>query len=79
MTIKISMYVCCNLIKIKCLLYLKKIVFFGETLTSNNIPFGSCNLTFHSYLTICKTVVYIDQSENNSWLILVLNGRLIAD
>lgn len=38
-----------NIIKIRCLLYF---FFFGDTLSSDNIPSGSCHLTFHLSLIV---------------------------
>jgi hypothetical protein len=61
-----------NLIKIVCLLDL---YFFGDILISNNIPFWvmSYNLSFiFDCPIICKTVKYIDQSDNISWQYSVL-------
>ena len=50
------------LIKSRCLLYL--LFFFGDPLTSNNIPSGalSCHLFIYDRPIVCKTVKCIDQS-----------------
>ena len=60
-----------NLIKIKYLLHL---FFFGGTLTSNNILFVSCRVTFNSSLTdqSYARLLYnhIDQWDNSSWCML---------
>jgi hypothetical protein len=45
------------------------IFFFGNTLSSNNIPFGgmSCDLSFFfDRPIICQSVNYIDHTDNNS-------------
>ena len=57
-------------------------MFFGDTLTSNDIPLGvtSGNLSFiFNHPIFCKTVEYIDQSYNSSWCVLSLISRLIGD
>jgi len=50
--------------------------FFGDTLTSNNFPFGGHvrgNLSFiFDRPIICKTFKYIDESENIFWHVLIL-------
>ena len=53
------------------MLYLFNYLFFGNTLTSDNTLFGamSCKLLFiFDRPIICRTVKYIGQSDNSSWL-----------
>ena len=57
------------------MLYLFNYLFFGNTLTSDNTLLGamSCNLLFiFDHPIICRTVKYIDQSENSLLLKCVL-------
>jgi len=60
--------------------------FFGDTLTSNKIPFGgmSYNMSFiFNRPIMCKTLIYIEQLDCIYWWVLSFDtlrfSRLVAD
>ena len=56
--------------------------FFGDTLTSNNIPFGvmSCNISFiFECPIICKTVKYVYQLDTALGVYSVLISTDLVD
>jgi hypothetical protein len=61
-------------IKIRYLLYL--FLFFGDTLTYNSIQLKVVSAGNLSFFFDCKTVKYIDQSDNSSWCVGGAGGSM---